>query len=334
MLTTLTEDMITEAVLAVSTCPPFLPFDRQTDRICVFSSRRGAVAGEQAFQHGVALRPSAYPQRDDHMTDTPLHYSRQAIKKYVQANNNLSGVSDGVFTAQFNKALQKGSESGVFMRPKGKSLPTTAATRRARCDVAASFVLQLSALSIWARRRSSVLPIAATCVDDLSCRRVWPREARRPEQGCRQARCSEDLDHQGSRCEEGARCKEDRDEEGPGCEEDRDQDRDQEGPGGEEDGYEEQDDGEYKQGAQDQDTHCCTLHDPSLHDNAFLSHASTLTHLQAPAVEEKAPVVLGKTKSGRVTKSKAPQPVAKTIAPGKKAPAKKAASKKATPKKA
>ena len=45
--------------------------------------------------------------------------SRQAIKKYVQANNNLSGVSDNFFTAQFNKALQKGSESGVFTRPKG-----------------------------------------------------------------------------------------------------------------------------------------------------------------------------------------------------------------------
>lgn len=60
-----------------------------------------------------------------------------------------------------------------------------------------------------------------------------------------------------------------------------------------------------------------------------------LTLLQAPAVEEKAPVVTGKTKSGRVTKSKAPAPVAKKAAPKKKAPAKKAAPKKSTtPKKA
>lgn len=59
-----------------------------------------------------------------------------------------------------------------------------------------------------------------------------------------------------------------------------------------------------------------------------------LTLLQAPAVEEKAPVVLGKTKSGRVTKSKAPQPVRKAVAP-KKSAAKKAAPKKSTtPKKA
>ena len=54
-----------------------------------------------------------------------------------------------------------------------------------------------------------------------------------------------------------------------------------------------------------------------------------MSHLiapQAPAVVDK-PAVLGKTKSGRVTKT-----TAKT--PAKKATPKKAASKKATPKKA
>ena len=47
--------------------------------------------------------------------------SRQAIKKYVQANNNLSGVTDAAFNTQLNRALQKGSETGVFARPKGTS---------------------------------------------------------------------------------------------------------------------------------------------------------------------------------------------------------------------
>ena len=43
-----------------------------------------------------------------------------------------------------------------------------------------------------------------------------------------------------------------------------------------------------------------------------------LTSPQAPAVEDKPPVVLGKTKSGRVTKSKAQNPeVKKAIAPKK-----------------
>jgi len=54
----------------------------------------------------------------------------------------------------------------------------------------------------------------------------------------------------------------------------------------------------------------------------------------APAVEDKKPVVLGKTKSGRVTKSAAPTPTVKKAAAKKAAPKKAAAKKTATPKKA
>ncbi|EGP83557.1 uncharacterized protein MYCGRDRAFT_82615, partial [Zymoseptoria tritici IPO323] len=50
--------------------------------------------------------------------------SRQALKKYVQANNShLAGVTDASFTSNFNKALTKGAETGVFDRPKGPSGP-------------------------------------------------------------------------------------------------------------------------------------------------------------------------------------------------------------------
>ncbi|KAK0357559.1 hypothetical protein LTR91_004085 [Friedmanniomyces endolithicus] len=49
--------------------------------------------------------------------------SRQALKKYVQANNNLSGVTDAQFSTQFNRALQRGSDAGAFARPKGPSGP-------------------------------------------------------------------------------------------------------------------------------------------------------------------------------------------------------------------
>ena len=57
--------------------------------------------------------------------------------------------------------------------------------------------------------------------------------------------------------------------------------------------------------------------------------------LQAPAVEEKAPVVLTKTKTGRVVKSSAPQAEKKSVGRPKKAAAKKAIPKKSTtPKKA
>ena len=58
-----------------------------------------------------------------------------------------------------------------------------------------------------------------------------------------------------------------------------------------------------------------------------------LTLPQAPAVEDKPPVVLGKTKSGRVTKTKAPIAVAKKTAPKKAAAGRKAPAKKAMPKK-
>ncbi|PNS16144.1 Histone H1 [Sphaceloma murrayae] len=49
--------------------------------------------------------------------------SRQTLKKYVMANNSLGNISDGVYTARFNQALAKGSETGVFVRPKGASGP-------------------------------------------------------------------------------------------------------------------------------------------------------------------------------------------------------------------
>lgn len=60
--------------------------------------------------------------------------SRQALKKYVLANNNLGNVPDAVFTTQFNRALSKGTDSGVFNRPKGMFSPTIVPTTGAWCD--------------------------------------------------------------------------------------------------------------------------------------------------------------------------------------------------------
>jgi len=45
--------------------------------------------------------------------------SRQSLKKYVKANNNLT-VTDAMFDSLFNKALRNGVEKGVFEQPKGK----------------------------------------------------------------------------------------------------------------------------------------------------------------------------------------------------------------------
>ena len=51
---------------------------------------------------------------------TSHDHSRQSIKKYVQANNQISVASQAAFDAQFNKAIKAGVEKGEFTQPKGK----------------------------------------------------------------------------------------------------------------------------------------------------------------------------------------------------------------------
>ncbi|KAG8405781.1 hypothetical protein J3458_021714 [Metarhizium acridum] len=57
--------------------------------------------------------------------------SRQSLKKYVKANNNLANVSDNMFDSLFNKALKGGVEKGVFAQPKGPSGGTKLAKKKA-----------------------------------------------------------------------------------------------------------------------------------------------------------------------------------------------------------
>ncbi|KAK6461509.1 linker histone H1 and H5 family-domain-containing protein [Scheffersomyces coipomensis] len=52
--------------------------------------------------------------------------SRQAIKKYVQSNNNIKAAN---FDSLFNTALRKGVETGVFLQPKGPSGPVKVAKK-------------------------------------------------------------------------------------------------------------------------------------------------------------------------------------------------------------
>lgn len=58
--------------------------------------------------------------------------SRQAIKKYVQNNNNLGNTTDAAFNVHVNRALTKGEKDGVFSRPKGPSGPVKLAKREAK----------------------------------------------------------------------------------------------------------------------------------------------------------------------------------------------------------
>lgn len=49
--------------------------------------------------------------------------SRQAIKKYIKANNDLGATTDAAFTSHVNRALLQGEKAGAFDRPKGPSGP-------------------------------------------------------------------------------------------------------------------------------------------------------------------------------------------------------------------
>ncbi|OQD76827.1 hypothetical protein PENDEC_c003G01513 [Penicillium decumbens] len=57
--------------------------------------------------------------------------SRQAIKKYVTANNKVTFASQSAFDAQFNKAIKTGVEKGEFTQPKGPSGPVKLAKKDA-----------------------------------------------------------------------------------------------------------------------------------------------------------------------------------------------------------
>lgn len=52
-----------------------------------------------------------------HANANPLN-SRQGLKKYVKANNNIV-ATEKMFDSLFNKALKAGVEKGVFEQPKG-----------------------------------------------------------------------------------------------------------------------------------------------------------------------------------------------------------------------
>ncbi|KAF1824914.1 uncharacterized protein K489DRAFT_144718 [Dissoconium aciculare CBS 342.82] len=73
-----------------------------------------------------AASTAAHPSYQDMIKEAILQLkdrggsSRQAIKKHLLANHpSVTNVSENAFTTQLNKALQRGTDSGVFLRPKG-----------------------------------------------------------------------------------------------------------------------------------------------------------------------------------------------------------------------
>lgn len=110
--------MIKEAIINLK--------ERNGSRLVHSRPRRRSRRVSSATRH-------SFPQRARLLTDL-LSHSRQAIKKYVQANNDLSASTENQFTSQFNKALQKGGDSGVFARPKGTLRATITLTHTRCCN--------------------------------------------------------------------------------------------------------------------------------------------------------------------------------------------------------
>lgn len=61
--------------------------------------------------------------------------SRQALKKYVQSNNDIKAAN---FDSLFNTALRKGVETGDFLQPKGPSGPVKLAKKEKPASSATS----------------------------------------------------------------------------------------------------------------------------------------------------------------------------------------------------
>lgn len=85
----------------------------------LFSSLGAVVAAVAA----VALPPSSQQlhRRSSELCQLtcPFVNSRQAIKKYIRANNDLGATTDSQFSSFVNRALTSGEEQGHFSRPKG-----------------------------------------------------------------------------------------------------------------------------------------------------------------------------------------------------------------------
>lgn len=114
------------------------------------------------------------------------------------ANNSLGSISDAIYTARFNQALAKGSESGVFARPKGTSGPV----KLAKAAAAAPKPAKASSPSTATKETK---PKAAakpkTVIPSLSCSFVprtvadtLPDQSRRSEKGILHCclRCSQE----------------------------------------------------------------------------------------------------------------------------------------------
>ena len=115
--------------------------------------------------------------------------SRQAIKKYVQANNKISAASPAVFDSQFNRSLKAGVENGDFAQPKGPSGPVKLAKKEAK-PAAAKATTKVCSLLLRIYTRWSILIRA--CSETRCQEGCWPQEGCCTKEDRDQGRCPQE----------------------------------------------------------------------------------------------------------------------------------------------
>lgn len=79
---------------------------------------QGTSPPGSSLRHRRQVLLPAQPSRE-HYADFWVLYSRQAIQKYIKANNNLGNPTDAMFKSRVNAAIRKGLDNGDFSFPKG-----------------------------------------------------------------------------------------------------------------------------------------------------------------------------------------------------------------------
>ena len=87
----------------------------------LISSPSATVQGMRSSIGESGVSDSDAPRRLFTCALLTLAYSRQALKKYVKANNDIK-AQDAMFDSLFNRALKTGVDKGVFAQPKGMFL--------------------------------------------------------------------------------------------------------------------------------------------------------------------------------------------------------------------
>jgi len=229
--------------------------------------------------------------------------SRQAIQKYIRANNKVENVTDAAFRSHVNRAITSGEEKGDFARPKGTSGPVKLAKKEAKPVTAtATKKSEPKAEKKTTEKKVTEKKTAEKKTEKKTEKKVAEKKAPATKKATTTKAKATTTATKAAPKKAAGRPK--------------------------------------KATTTAAATKAAPAAKPKA--NASKPRKTAPTTAAAPAVEEEVSRVLGKTKSGRVTKTKAPAaakatkkaPAAKKTAAAKKAttPKKKATPKKATPK--